>query len=49
MDIVCIETSIVSHATARPSSDPPIAVLQDQARLWISDLHARRIPRRFVR
>ncbi len=36
MDIVYLETSIVSHATARPSSDPPTAVLQDQARLWMA-------------
>ena len=34
MDTVYIETSIVSHATARPSSDPAIAVLQDQAKRW---------------
>jgi len=34
MDTVYIETSIVSHATARPSSQPHIAVLQQQARLW---------------
>ncbi len=34
MDIVYIETSIVSHATAWPSSDIQIAVLQDQARNW---------------
>ena len=35
MDIVYIETSIISHATARPSSDPATAVLQDQARRWM--------------
>ena len=29
MDLVYIETSIVSHATAWPSSDPATAVLQD--------------------
>ena len=34
MYIVYIETSIVSHATARLSRDPAIAVLQDQARRW---------------
>lgn len=34
MDTVYIETSVVSHATAHPSSDPAIAVLQDQARQW---------------
>ena len=36
MDIVYIETSIVSHATARPSSDIQIAALQHQARNWWS-------------
>ena len=36
MDIVYIETSIVSHATARPSSDIQIAALQHQARIWWS-------------
>ena len=36
MDIVYIETSIVSHATARPSSDIQIAALQHQARSWWS-------------
>ncbi|MCG8448549.1 MAG: type II toxin-antitoxin system VapC family toxin [Pirellulales bacterium] len=35
MDIVYIETSIVSHAAAWPSSDPATAVLQDQARRWM--------------
>ncbi len=35
MDIVYIETSIVSHATARPSSNPATAVLQDQAKRWM--------------
>lgn len=34
MATVYIETSIVSHATSRPSSDPNIAVLQAQARDW---------------
>lgn len=34
MDIVYVETSIVSHATAWPSSDIQIAALQDQARNW---------------
>ncbi len=34
MDTVYIETSIVSHATARPSADPLTAVLQQQARQW---------------
>jgi predicted nucleic acid-binding protein len=31
---VYIETSIVSHATARSSNDPVVQVLQTQARLW---------------
>ena len=35
MDIVYIETSIVSHATARPSNVPATAVLQDQAKRWM--------------
>ena len=34
MDSIYIETSIVSHATAWPSSDPKIALLQQQARDW---------------
>ena len=34
MATVYIETSIVSHATSRPSSDPNIAALQTQARDW---------------
>lgn len=34
MDSVYIETSIVSHATARPSSDIQIAAIQHQARNW---------------
>ena len=37
MDIVYIETSIVSHATARLSADPAIAVLQDQAKRWMNE------------
>jgi len=37
MDIVYIETSIVSHATARSSSDPATAVLQIQAKRWMSE------------
>lgn len=36
MDIVYIETSIVSHATAWPSSDIQTAALQHQARNWWS-------------
>jgi len=35
MDIVYIETSIVSHATAHASSVPATAVLQDQAKRWM--------------
>ena len=37
MDIVYIETSIVSHATAWPSSDPATAVLQNQAKRWMDE------------
>jgi len=37
MDTVYIETSIVSHASAWPSSDPEVAVLQDQAKRWLAD------------
>ena len=37
MDIVYIETSIISHATARPGSDPATAVLQDQAKRWMAE------------
>jgi len=37
MDIVYIETSIVSHATAWPSSDAATAVLQAQARRWMDE------------
>lgn len=34
MDSVYIETSIVSHATARNSAHPAVALLQQQAREW---------------
>ena len=37
MDTVYIETSIVSHATARPSPDAATAVLQDQAKRWMAE------------
>jgi hypothetical protein len=37
MDLVYLETSIVSHATALPSSDPATAALQNQARRWLSE------------
>ena len=37
MDIVYIETSVVSHATAWPSSDPATDVLQDQAKRWMAE------------
>jgi predicted nucleic acid-binding protein len=37
MDTLYIETSIVSHATAWPSSDIQIAALQHQARNWWSN------------
>ncbi len=36
MDTIYIETSIVSHATARPSSDFQVAAIQHQARNWWS-------------
>ena len=34
MEIVCVETSVISHATAWPSNDPAVLVLQQQARDW---------------
>jgi len=38
MDTVYIETSIVSHATARPSSNPATSVLlQVQAKRWLDE------------
>jgi len=37
MDIVYLETSIVSHATSWPSTIPAIAVLQDQAKRWLNE------------
>ncbi len=37
MDSIYIETSIVSHATAWPSSDIQIAAMQYQARTWWAD------------
>jgi hypothetical protein len=37
MDTVYIETSIVSHAAARPSSNPTVAVLQAQAKRWFAE------------
>jgi hypothetical protein len=37
IDIVYIETSIVSHATAWPSADIRVAALQQQARAWWSN------------
>lgn len=37
MDTVYIETSIISHATAWPSSDASTAVLQDHARRWMHE------------
>ena len=41
MDTVYLETSIVSHATARPSSEWATAVLQDQAKRWMSEQRPR--------
>ncbi|QDU90122.1 hypothetical protein Pla175_35230 [Pirellulimonas nuda] len=35
MDTVYIETTIVSLATSRPSTDPDIAILQRQSRRWL--------------
>ena len=37
MDTVYIETSIVSHATARTSSDLATAAMQDHARRWMRE------------
>ena len=37
MDVVYLETSIVSHATAWPSRDPVVAVLQFQAKRWLDE------------
>ena len=37
MDTVYVETSIVSHATARTSNDPSTAVLQEQAKRWMDE------------
>jgi len=37
MDTVYLETSIISHATARPSSDLATQVLQEQARRWMDE------------
>lgn len=36
MDVVYIETSIVSHATALPSFDPQTAALQEHAKRWMA-------------
>jgi hypothetical protein len=38
VEAVYIETSIVSHATAWPSSDPAIAILQRHARHWLEEV-----------
>jgi hypothetical protein len=35
MDAVYIETSIISHATARPSTGAAMSVLQFQAKRWM--------------
>lgn len=37
MDSVYIETSIVSHATARPSADAATATMQEHARRWMAE------------
>jgi len=36
MATIYVETSVISHATAWPSRDPAIAVLQDQAQRWFA-------------
>ena len=41
METVYVETSIVSHATAWPSTDPATAVLQVQAKRWL-EIEAKR-------
>lgn len=38
MDTVYIETSIISHASAWPSSNPAVRVLQEQARRWFDEV-----------
>jgi len=37
METVYLETSIVSHATARPSSDLATTALQQQAKRWLAE------------
>ncbi len=37
MDTVYLETSIISHATSKPTADREIAVLQDQAKRWMAE------------
>ena len=37
MDIVYIETSVISHATARPSSETTTLALQQQAKRWLAE------------
>ncbi len=37
MESVYIETSIISHASAWPSRDPAVVVLQDQAKRWLAE------------
>jgi predicted nucleic acid-binding protein len=41
MDVVYIETSIVSHATARPTSDVLTTALQEQAKRWMMEERAK--------
>ena len=50
MDRVYIETSVVSFATARPSRDSVVAVLQQQARRWWDEIrpHYRIVTSQFV-
>lgn len=37
MDTAYIETSIISHATAKPTTDLATAALQEQARRWMAE------------
>lgn len=37
MDIVYIETSVISHATARASTEPTTLALQLQAKRWLAE------------
>ena len=41
MDLVYLETSVVSHATARAATDPLVFALQDQAKRWMEEQRLR--------